>query len=91
MASRGFSLVVVCRLLIVVAFLVAEHGLSGMQASVVVTPQAHGLSCSMACGIFLDQGSNPESCTGRQILYHWTTREAPNYFYFDRETERKII
>ena len=28
----------------------------GMWASVVV---AHGLSCSAACGIFLDQGSNP--------------------------------
>ena len=29
---------------------------SRAQASVVV---AHGLSCSVACGIFLDQGSNP--------------------------------
>ena len=28
----------------------------GAQASVVV---AHGLSCSVACGIFPDQGSNP--------------------------------
>ena len=33
----------------------------GTQASVVV---AHGLSCSAACGIFPDQGSNP--CT-----LHW--------------------
>ena len=33
----------------------------GAQASVVV---AHGLSCSAACGIFLDQGSNP-------CLLHW--------------------
>ena len=35
--------------------LFAEHG-SGRAGSVVV---AHGLSCSAACGIFLDQGSNP--------------------------------
>ena len=31
------------------------------------------LSCSMACGIFPDQGSNP--CIGRQMLIHCTTRE----------------
>ena len=31
-------------------------GLYGVWASVVV---AHGLGCSAACGIFLDQGSNP--------------------------------
>ena len=35
--------------------LVAEH--SSRRASSVVV--AHGLSCSMACGIFPDQGSNP--------------------------------
>ena len=33
------------------------------------------LSCSVACGIFLDQGSNVP-CIGRWILSHWTTREA---------------
>ena len=45
-----------------VAFLVAEHGLEVHRlqwlqhlGSAVV---AHGLSCSVACGIFLDQGSN---------------------------------
>ena len=35
-ASGGFSLVVVCRLLFVVAPLAAEHGLQGARASVVV-------------------------------------------------------
>ena len=45
---------VVHRLLVVVASLV-EHGLSSA-GSVVM---AHRLSCSEACGIFLDQGSNP--------------------------------
>ena len=68
----GFSL---WGLLIVVSSLVEEHGLQacrlqqlwhagsvvvahGLQStgSVVV---AHGLSCSAACGIFPDQGSNP--------------------------------
>ena len=41
---------------------VVSHGRAwaGTLASVVV---AHGLSCSTACGIFLDQGSNP--CTLR--------------------------
>ena len=63
------------RLLTVVASLVAEHGLQahrlsscGTWASVVVARGlqstgpvvvAHGLSCSAACGIFPDQGSNP--------------------------------
>ena len=49
-------------LLIAVASLLEEHssralGLQSLQeaGSVVV---AHGLSCSTACGIFLDQGSN---------------------------------
>ena len=60
-ASRGCSLVLVCRLLIAVAFLFAEHGLQGAPASVVV---AHRLSCSVACGIFPDRGSNP-------CLLHW--------------------
>ena len=43
------------RLLIAVASLVAEHGLYSMRASVVLV---HRLSCSLAHGIFLDQGQN---------------------------------
>ena len=43
-------------LLIATASLVAEHGLQGSRASVVVA--AWGLSCSVAWGCFLDQGSN---------------------------------
>ena len=54
--SRGSSLVLVHRLLVVVTSLVEEHRLEGVWASVVV---AHGLSCPEALGIFLDQGSNP--------------------------------
>ena len=56
--ERGLLFVVVRRLLIAVASLVAEHRLQWLQCgdSVVV---AHGLSCSAAYGIFPDQGSNP--------------------------------
>ena len=56
----GLLFVEVHGLLIAVASLVVEHGLSGA-GSVVV---AHGLSCSVACGIFPDHGSNP-------YLLHW--------------------
>ena len=38
-ASRGYSLVAVCGLLIAVASLVAERRLEGTQASVVATPR----------------------------------------------------
>ena len=52
----GLLFVVVFRLLMVVAFLV-----EGAQASVV---EVHRLSCSMVCGIFLDNVPNP-------CLLHW--------------------
>ena len=52
--SRGSSLVAVCRLLMAVACLVV----------------AHGLSCSLACGIFLDQGLNP-------CLLQWQAESLP--------------
>ena len=38
----------------------------------------HRLSCSKACEIFLDQGSDPCICTGRWIPIHYTTREVLN-------------
>ena len=76
--SRGYSLVE-HGLLIVVASLVAEHRLQGVQASAVV---ARGLS---SCGIWAQllygmqdlpgSGIKPIPCTGRQILNHWTTRD----------------
>ena len=74
-AGSGLLFVVVHGLLIAVASLVAEHGLQACglwqlwhTGSVVVARglqsagsmvAAHGLSCSAACGIFPDQGSNP--------------------------------
>ena len=63
---EGSSLVAARRLL-VVASLVAKHGLQGAQDLVVAAPRLwstgpvvaeHGLSCSMACAIFPDQGSH---------------------------------
>ena len=47
--------------------LLAEHGLSGTWASLAVT---HGLRCSTACGIFLDQGLN-------LCLLHWQADSLP--------------
>ena len=51
--SGGCSLVVVLSLLIAGASFVAEHKLQSTRVSVVVV---HGLSCSVACRIFPDQG-----------------------------------
>ena len=63
-------------------FVVAAHGLEST-GSVVM---AQGLSCSMASGIFLDQGLNP--CLSHQqadflLLFfnHWVTREALPSWY----------
>ena len=43
---------------------------------------AHGPSCSAACRIFPDQGSNPCPLHWQAILNHCATREALNsYFY----------
>ena len=71
--------IVVCRLLIAVAFLfwgrtgsrLRRQCLQHMDSVVV----AHGLSCPMACGILLDEDRTHVPCTGRQVLNHWTTRK----------------
>ena len=77
--EQGLLFIMVHRLLIVVASLVAEHRLQDVWASKVA---AHEFSsCGTRtwlpteCGIFPDQGSNPCPCIGRQILIH--TREVP--------------
>ena len=78
-ASRAHSLVVVRRLPTAVVSLVPEHGLQGLGISAVVAPRlwstglmvaVHRLSCSVACGILLDQGSNP-------CLLHWQADSLP--------------
>ena len=53
--KQGQSPVVLHRLLIEVASLIAKQGFCSTGAVVVV----HRLSCPAACGIFPDQGSNP--------------------------------
>ena len=64
---------------IAVTFLVSEHGLEGLPASVTGAPRlwstgsvvvAHGFSCSVVCGIFSDQGLNPR-------LLHWQADSLP--------------
>ena len=54
-SCRRYSLISLHGFLIVVAALVAERRLYGMWASVAVAVR---VSCSVACGLFLDQGSN---------------------------------
>ena len=56
-------------LFIVVASLVVEHS-SRLMSSVIAV---YGLSCFLACGIFLDQGLNRVPCFGRQIPIHCAT------------------
>ena len=88
--SRGYSLVAMCRLLIVVASLTVEPKLWACRlqqlhhmGSVVRFPGAleHSLS---GCGLVAlrhvgSSGTRNQtcvSCMSRQILYHWTTMEA---------------
>ena len=61
-------------LLIVVAFLVAKLFMLQSVDSV-VSASGLRLCCLVACGIFLEQGSNSCLQWSRQILNHWTTRE----------------
>jgi len=70
-ASRDCFLVVVCRLLIAMASLVAEHELWSAGS----VPVVQRLSCPEACGSHVP-------CISRWIHNHWTTREAwKTYFY----------
>ena len=72
----GCSLIAAYGLLIVVASLVVEHGLSARGLSSCSSQStgsvlvAHKLSCSAACGIFPDQGSN-------LCLLHWQADSLP--------------
>ena len=74
----GLPLAVAHGLLIVAASPVAEHGLKAEQTSVAAalglhstgSTVAHQLSGSVACGIFLDQGLNPD-------LLHWQADSLP--------------
>ena len=63
----------------------AAPGLQGTGPGVV----APGLSCSLACGIFPDQGLN--FCTGLWIPYHWATREALTQDWKSTVLQEKLI
>ena len=77
-AWAGYSLVAVCRLLIVVAFSCCKaHALEHADSAVVV----HELSCPTSCGIFQTRDQTHVSCIGRWILNHWTTREVLHEFF----------
>ena len=96
-ANRGYSTGVVCRLPIVVWLLLLQSAGSRARASVVAAHEltncgsralkhslvvvAHRLSCSVAYGIFPDQGSNPcllcWQADSLPLSQHTCTREAP--------------
>ena len=63
-----------CRLLTVVASVVAACGLWSMGSVV----EAHRLSCPVACGILAPRtGIEPTSTALSRRLNHWTTSEVP--------------
>ena len=73
-----------CKLLLAVASLVAEHGLQGLWASVAVAPGlwqtgsvvvALGLVAPQQVGSSQTRDRTHVPCIGRQILNRWTTRE----------------
>ena len=77
-ASRGYSLVVVSRLLIegFSCFGVWALGLAGFSICGYHPLELwHRLSCSMACRILPIRDQTCVSCIGRQSLYHCTSRE----------------
>ena len=87
--NRGCSLVVVRGCLTAMAFLV-DHGLKGAWASVVMVPglpstgsiaMAHELSCSTACGIFLDQGLNPCLLHGQVNFLPLSPQGSPGHLF----------
>ena len=89
-----FSLVAECGLLLAVASLVAEQGLwvrrdSGVVAhglystgSVVVLSTCMGLAALQPVGSSWTRDGISVSGIGMQILYHWATRETPQFSLF---------
>ena len=68
-ASGGYSLVSVHGLLLIaVASLLVEHGLEAHRLQ--LQAEVCRLSCSIACGIFPDQGLNPALAGGFLTLDH---------------------
>ena len=71
--------------------------LHGLQPTKLLCPQGFpgkntGVSCHMLLqGISLTQGSNLCLHTGRQILYHWATREAHHRILLSNKNKEVLI
>ena len=78
--------VAACRLLVVVVSLVGAPRLWST-GSVVV---AHGLSCSMACGIFPDQGLNPCLPTGGFFTTEPPGKAAPGFCSYYKNNKNNM-
>ena len=82
MLSGGYSVFVVCGLLIMVVSLVAEHGLWGVGFS---SCGPVGLVAPRHVGSSRTRDRTCVPCTGRWILSHWTTREVLRYPYLFKQ------
>ena len=81
--SGRWSAAVVRGLLIAAASLVVERRLWGTRASVIVarglSSHGTGIVTPWHVGSFQTRDQTHVSCAGRQILYHWITREAVSW------------
>ena len=84
LGELGLLFTEVCGLLSAVSSLVGEHGLSSLGSRLSCSREhrfngcgTHGLSCSTACGIFPDQGSNLCPLHWQADSYPLATREVP--------------
>ena len=87
--EQGLLLVAAHRLLIAVPSLV-EHGLQARRLQQLwcvgsVAVVAHGLSCSTACGIFPDQGSNPCPLHWQADSYPLCHQGSPSPFFLNED------
>ena len=88
--GAGYSLVAVCRLLIMVASVVVKHMDSRAWTLELWLPGSRaqapwlcvGLVALWHVGSSWTRDWTRISCTGRWILYHWATREAPKLCAF---------
>ena len=109
--SGGYSLVVVCGLLIAVGSLAAEHCLWSIASGALPLEHwlwstgsvlVHGLSCSLACTIFLDQVWNlcllpwqadslPLSHQGKTHLTHRSLQLTVDFVLFLKKYVNRIV
>ena len=75
-ASRGYSSLPCTGFLTAVASFVVEHGLQGTWT------QQLWLSCSVACGVFPDQGQNPGLLRWQVDSLPLSHQGSPKYFIF---------